>query len=73
MMAKVYEVEWELSKKMAVLLSQNPITCIKNGTMDQVRLILLAAAKLRLGEIPAMEIENQALFCYVYKGKKRRN
>ena len=41
--------------------------------MDQVRFVPLVAAKLRLGEIPVMEIENQALFRYVYEGKERRN
>jgi len=73
MTAKVCEVEWELSKKMAAPLPQNPVACVENGTVDQVRLVPLAAAKLRLGEIPVMEIENQALFRYVYEGKKRRN
>jgi len=61
-----------LSKKIAVLLPQNPVADIENRTVDQVRLVLLAAAKLRLGEILVIEIENQALFCYVYEGKKRK-
>jgi len=54
-MAKVCEVEWELNKKMAVLLPQSPVVCVENGTVDQVRLILLATAKLRLGEIPSLQ------------------
>jgi len=73
MMVTVCEVEWELSKKMAALLPQNPVACVENRTVDQVRLVPLVAAKLRLGEIPVMEIENQALFRYVYEGKERRN
>ena len=73
MTAKVCEVKWELSKKMAAPLPQSPVACVENGTVDQVRLVPLAAAKLRLGEIPVMEIENQALFRYVYEGKGRRN
>ena len=54
-MAKICEVEWELNKKMAALLSQIPVVCVENGTVDQVRLILLATAKLRLGEIPSLQ------------------
>jgi len=54
-MAKVCEVEWELNKKMAALLPQSPVVCIENGTVDQVRLILLATAKLMLGEIPSLQ------------------
>jgi len=41
---------------MAAPPSQSPVTCVKNGTVDQVRLVPFAAAKLRLGEIPVMEI-----------------
>jgi len=53
-MAKVCEIEWELNKKIAVLLPQSPIACVENGTIDQ-GLILLATAKLRLGEIPSLQ------------------
>ena len=55
MTVKVCEVEWELNKKMAAPLFQSPIVCVENGTLDQVRLILLAASKLRLGEIPSLQ------------------
>ena len=54
-MAKVCKVEWELNKKIAALLPQSPVVCVENGTVDQVRLILLATAKLRLGEIPSLQ------------------
>jgi len=47
-----------LNKKIAELLSQSPVVCVENGTVDQVRLVLLAVAKLRLGEISAIKIEN---------------
>jgi len=62
MMAKVYEVVRELSKKMVAPLPQSPVVCVENGTLNQVRLVLLTKAKLRLGEIPIMQIENQAAF-----------
>jgi len=55
MTVKVCEVEWELNKKMAVPLPQSTVMCVENGTLDQVRLIPLAAAKLRLGEIPSLQ------------------
>ena len=61
MIAKVYEVEWELSKKIVALLPQSSITYIKNRTVNQVRLVPLVTAKLRLGEILVIEIKNQAL------------
>ena len=64
MIVKVCEVEWKLNKKMAVPLPQSSVVCVENGTLDQVRLILLATAKLRLGEIPFIEIKNQALLFY---------
>jgi len=44
-----------LSKKMAAPLPQSPVACVENGTLDQVRLVPLAAAKLRLGEIPSLQ------------------
>jgi len=56
MMARACEVEWELNKNMAAPLPQSPVVCVKNGTVDQVRLVPFAAAKLRLGEILVMEI-----------------
>jgi len=62
MMAKVCEVAQKLSKKMAAPLPQSPVVCVENGTLNQVRLVLLAKAKWRLGEIPIMQIENQAAF-----------
>ena len=52
-----------LNKKMAALPHQSPVACVENGTVDQVRLVPLTVAKLRLEEISAMEIENQTLFC----------
>ena len=55
MIVKVCEVEWKLNKKMAVPLPQSSVVCVENGTLDQVRLILLAIAKLRLGEIPSLQ------------------
>jgi len=54
-MAKICEVEWKLNKKMAALLPQIPVVYVENGTVDQVRLILLTIAKLRLGEIPSLQ------------------
>ena len=56
MMVKAYEVEWKLNKNTAVPPPQSPVACVENGTVDQVRLVPFAAAKLRLGEIPVMEI-----------------
>ena len=57
MMVKACEVEWELNKNTAVPPPQSPVALVeKNGTVDQVRLVPFAAAKLRLGEIPVMEI-----------------
>ena len=55
MIVKVCEMEWELNKKMVAPLPQSPVVCVENGTLDQVRLILLAVAKLRLGEIPSLQ------------------
>jgi len=55
MTVKVCEVEWELNKKMAAPLPQSPVVCVENGTLDQVRLVLLAAAKSRLGEISSLQ------------------
>ena len=55
MMAKACEVEWELNKNTAVPSPQSPVACVENGTLDQVRLVPLAAAKLRLGEIPSLQ------------------
>ena len=54
-MAKICEVEWKLNKKMAALLPQIPVVYVENGTVDQVRLILLTIAKLRLEEIPSLQ------------------
>jgi len=54
MSVKICEVEWKLNKKMAASLPQSPVVCVENRTLDQVRLIPLAAAKLRLGEIPSL-------------------
>ena len=63
MTVKVCEVEWKLNKKMAAPLPQSPVVYIENGTLDQVRLIPLAAAKLRLGEIPSLQwYVNQPLY-----------
>jgi len=56
MTAKACEVEWELNKNTAAPPPQSPVACVKNGAVDQVRLVPFAAAKLRLGEIPVMEI-----------------
>jgi len=56
MTAKVYEVEWGLDMNTAALPPLSPVTCVKNGTVNQVRLFPFAAAKLRLGEIPVMKI-----------------
>ena len=56
MTAKACEVEWELNKNTAAPPPQSPVACVENGTVDQVRLVPFAAAKLRLGEIPVMEI-----------------
>jgi len=56
MMARAREVKWELNKNTAVPPPQSSIVYVENGTVDQVRLVLFAAAKLRLGEIPVMEI-----------------
>jgi len=55
MTVKVCKVEWELNKKMAAPLPQSPVVCVENRTLDQVRLVLLAATKLRLGEIPSLQ------------------
>jgi len=41
---------------MAVPLPRSFVVCFKNGNVDQVRLFLLAAAKLRLGEISVADI-----------------
>ena len=43
---------------MVELLPQSPVVYVENGTVNQVRLVLLAVAKLRLEEILAIEIEN---------------
>ena len=56
MTAKACEVEWELNKNTAVPSPQSPVAGVENGAVDQVRLVPFAAAKLRLGEIPVMEI-----------------
>ena len=51
MMVKACEMEWELNKNTAVPPPQSPVVLVeKNGTVDQVRLVPFAAAKLRLGE-----------------------
>ena len=51
MTVKACEVEWELNKNTAVPPPQSPVAHVeKNGTVDQVRLVPFAAAKLRLGE-----------------------
>ena len=50
MTVKACEVEWELNKNTAVPPPQSPVACVENGTVDQVRLVPFAAAKLRLGE-----------------------
>ena len=55
MTAKVCEVEWELNKNTAV---PPLVACVENGTVDQVRLVPFAAAKLKSGEV---EISNQVL------------
>jgi len=56
MTAKACEVEWELNKNTAVPSPQSPVAGVENGAVDQVRLVPFTAAKLRLGEIPVMEI-----------------
>jgi len=56
MTAKACEVEWGLDMNIAASLHLSPVTCVKNGTVNQVRLVPFAAAKLRLGEIPVMKI-----------------
>ena len=70
MTAKVCEVEWELNKNTAAPPPQSPVACVENGTVDQVRLVPFAAAKLRLGEIPVMEIWNEVLLRWLYEGRK---
>ena len=54
--AKAYEVEWGLDMNTAALLPFSPVACVKNETVNQVRLVPFAAAKLRLEEIPVMKI-----------------
>ena len=56
MTAKACEVEWGLDMNTAASPPLSPATCVKNGTVNQVRLVPFAAAKLRLGEIPVMKI-----------------
>jgi len=56
MMAKACEVEWGLDMNTAASPPLSPAACVKNGTVNQVRLVPFAAAKLRLGEIPVMKI-----------------
>jgi len=56
MTAKACEVEWGLDMNIAASLHLSPVTCVKNRTVNQVRLVPFAAAKLRLGEIPVMKI-----------------
>jgi len=56
MTAKACKVEWGLDMNMAASLPLSPVACVKNGTVNQVRLVPFAAAKLRLGEIPVMKI-----------------
>ena len=65
MTAKACEVEWESNKNTAPP-PQSPVARVENGTVDQVRLVPFAAAKLRSGE---MEISNQVLcrWCDVIK------
>jgi len=56
MTAKACEVEWRLDMNTVASSPFSPVACVKNGTVNQVRLVPFAAAKLRLGEIPVMKI-----------------
>ena len=75
-LAKACEVEWELNKNTAVPPPQSPVACVENGTVDHVRLVPFSVAKLRLEEIPVMEIWNEVSLCWcdtcIWR-KERRN
>ncbi|KAF5348470.1 hypothetical protein D9756_009679 [Leucocoprinus leucothites] len=54
MTAKACEIEWGLKSNTAAAPPQSPAACIEGGSVNQVKLVPFAAAKLRLGEIPVM-------------------
>jgi len=51
MIVKVCEVEWKLNKNTTPPPPQSSVAHVENETVDQVRFVLFAAAKLRLGEM----------------------
>ncbi|KAF9441482.1 hypothetical protein P691DRAFT_779791 [Macrolepiota fuliginosa MF-IS2] len=56
MTAKACEIEWGLVKGTAAAPPQSPVSCVAGGSVDQVKLVPFAAAKLRLGEIPVAKL-----------------
>ncbi|EEB90192.1 hypothetical protein MPER_11634, partial [Moniliophthora perniciosa FA553] len=52
--AQACQIEWGLENNTAAVPPQSPVTCV--GERMEVKLVPFGAAKLRLGEMPVMEV-----------------